>query len=120
MTGWLVLTTVGVSVALVVVAAQLALRGRDLQLVPLVLVGVVQVLLVVQAVVVVTRLLLGDRPQSTVIVVAYLIGVLLVPAVGALWALGDRSRWGNAVLVVTGLASATMTVRLWDLWHPVT
>ena len=119
MIGWLALALAGTSLVLVVMSVQLALRGRDLELAPLVLTGVVELLLLVQGVVVVVRLVAGDRPQSTLIVIAYLIGVLLVPPVGALWALGDRSRWGNAVLGVTGLAAATMTVRLWDLWLPL-
>jgi len=118
--GWLVIAIVTSSVALVGVSAVFALRGLDVQLSPLVITAAVQLLLLVQAVVVVVRLALGDRPTSSALVLAYLIGALLVPFVGAVWALGERSRWGNVVLVVTGLTSATMTVRLWDLWLPLT
>ena len=72
MIGWLVAAAATTSIVLVAVAAYLALRGRDLQLAPLVLAGVVQLLLVVLAVVIVVRLLLGERPQSSLLGGSYL------------------------------------------------
>jgi hypothetical protein len=111
--------------AAVVIAASLAMTGWSLVLVALargpqvsllVGLGVLEVLLLVQAVVAVVQLAGGDRPAETGVFVAYLaISVLAVPA-GALWALTDRSRYGPAVLAVACLVGAVLVLRLQQLW----
>lgn len=116
------LAVICLSLMLITTGTHHTANSRHLMPLPLILTGVIELLLVGQAIVLVTRLQLGDRPQSsTILVLAYLVGVLLVPPAGTLWALGDhRSRWGNAVLAVTGLATGTMVVRLWALWQSPT
>jgi Mg2+/Co2+ transporter CorB len=103
-------------VAMTLLGAVFALRGRGLDLGPIVLAAAAEVVLLVQLVVVVVRLAGGDRPESPALVVSYLIAALLILPVAVFWALGERSRWSNAILAVAGGGVLAMVVRLWDLW----
>src|SRR5687768_13243089 len=93
-----------------------AVRDRPMGRVDLVLLGVLEAVLVVQAVVAGTTLAGGEGPAETVTFVGYLLGVLLIPPAGAGWGLLERSRFGPAVIVVAGLSVAVMTVRMQQLW----
>ncbi len=112
----LVIGVVGSCVVATVLAGVSALRDRRPTLAVVVLVALAELLLIAQSVVIGVVLAMGNGPQSPLIVVAYLVGVLAVGPFGLVWALGERSRWGNVVLVVTAVTMATMTLRLWDLW----
>lgn len=50
---------------------------------------------------------------------AYLVTVLLVPAVAWLWARSDPTRWGTFVLALAGFVVAVMGARAAQLWHGV-
>jgi len=68
---------------------------------------------VLVAVVVVLR---GERPDSAATFAGYALASLLVPPVGAVWALSERSRWGTAAAGVSCLVLAVLTVRLRQVW----
>ena len=114
--------------AVAVIAGSLVMAGWSFLLVALtrgpqvsllVGLGVLEALLLAQAVVAAVQLAGGDRPAETGVFVAYLVvSVVAVPA-GALWALTDRSRWGPAVLGVACLVVAVLVLRLEQLWDGV-
>ncbi|MGF1663854.1 MAG: hypothetical protein ACFCVG_15580 [Kineosporiaceae bacterium] len=103
-------------VAMTLLGAAFALLGRGLDLGPLVLAAAAEVVLVVQLVVAVVRLAGGDRPESPALVLSYLAGAVLILPVAVFWALGERSRWSNAIMAVAGGGVLAMVARLWDLW----
>jgi hypothetical protein len=113
-----VLSTVVVAVALLAAgyAIMTALRGRAMGVGDLAAFGVLEVLLVVQAVVAFVKLSGGEGPDGPATFVGYLLGSLLIPAAGAGWGLLERTRWGPGVLVVAGVAVAVMIVRMNQLW----
>jgi hypothetical protein len=113
-----VLATATIVVALLTAGYALvtALRGRAMAAGDLVALGVLEVLLVAQAVVAVVKLSGGEGPDGPATFVGYLIGSLLIPVAGAGWGLMERTRWGPGVIVVAGVAVAVMIVRMNQLW----
>ncbi len=72
--------------------------------------------LLAQAVAGFVALAVSDRAVDSVTFVGYhLTAVALLP-VGALWAIGERSRWGNGVLAVAALVVPVLLVRLVQVW----
>jgi len=110
-----VTTVVAGALALLGVAATLARRR-----IGLVHVGgalLLEALLVVQTVVVGIALLDGERPPELATFLGYLVGVLLVPVAGLLWARTEPTRWAGTVIAVAGAAVAVMVWRLLSLWE---
>lgn len=107
---------IAVSVLVGVGIVVLALLGRR----PLVwlLGGLVAVELaaLVQVLVAVVVVLRGERPDAAVTFTGYALASLLVPPVGAVWALSDRSRWGTAAAGISCLVLAAATLRLQQVW----
>ncbi|WP_433462371.1 hypothetical protein ACQPZP_28315 [Spirillospora sp. CA-142024] len=93
-----------------------ALRGRAMGVGDLVVLGVLEALLIAQAVVGFVKLSGGEGPDGPATFVGYLLGSLLIPVAGAGWGLLERSRWGPGVIVVAGIAVAVMIVRMNQLW----
>ncbi len=112
----LVVISASTGVALALLGLALSLMRRGLDLSTFVLAAVSELTVLVQVVVALVRLALGERPDSLPLTLSYLITVVFVLPVGAYWALGERSRWSNVVLSVAGATVAAMMVRLWDLW----
>jgi len=76
-----------------------------------------EVLLIVQAVVAIIAPLAGNPPTGDLLEYwVYLIGALLLPAGGVVWALLDRTRWSTVVLGVVGLSLAIMLWRMQTIW----
>ena len=48
----------------------------------------------------------------------YLLGALLFLPLATLWALGERTRGGTAVLVVAGLVLPVLVLRIQQVWTP--
>jgi hypothetical protein len=78
--------------------------------------GLLELVLVVQAVLAGVGLAGGHRVPETVTFVAYLAAVLLIPVAGALWARGEPTRWAGSVLAVAAVVTAIMVWRLVQLW----
>jgi hypothetical protein len=107
-----------------VVAALVALLGvlstlarRRIGLVHLAAAGALEGLLLLQAALATVALAGGERPEETATFVSYLIGVVLVPVAGVLWARAERTRWAGTVLAVAGAVVGVMTWRLLQLWE---
>ena len=117
MTSFLVgaITVVAVLVTLLGVLSTLA--HRRIGLVHLVAAGVLEALLLVQAGIAAVAMAGGDRPADTPTFLGYLIGVVLVPVAGVLWARTERTRWAGTVLAVAGTVVGIMVWRLLQLWE---
>jgi hypothetical protein len=72
--------------------------------------------LVVQLVIGVVQLVGGDRDVDALTFVGYLVGILLVLPLGTLWALGEPTRSGTAVLVLATLLVPFLILRLEQIW----
>ena len=76
-----------------------------------------EALLIVQAVIAIVAPLTGNPPTGDLLEYwVYLIGALLLPVGGVLWALLDRTRWSTVVLGVVGLSLAIMLWRMQTIW----
>jgi hypothetical protein len=115
----LVLAGVASAAAVVCVVLGLAstLARRRIGLVHLAAAGVLEAVLVVQAVVAVVALAGGTRPPETATFIGYLIGVLIIPVGGVLWARSEPTRWAGTVLAVAALVAGIMVWRLVQLWN---
>ena len=59
----------------------------------------------------------GGRRLAFVAITTELVGVLLVPPAGVLWARAEPSRWAGTVLAVAGVVVAVMAWRLLQIWE---
>ncbi len=116
--------TTALVVATSVVAGLLTAAGvastaarRRTGLLHLVLAGVLEALLVVQAVVAAVRLAGGTELPETATFLGYMAGALLLPVAGVLFARTETSRWAGTVLAVPAAAVAVMVWRLLQLWE---
>jgi hypothetical protein len=106
-----------VALLLAALGAASTLARRRIGLVHLVGAGLLEAVLLVQAVLVVVAMTGGERPADTATFLSYLLGVLLVPVAGVLWARSEHTRWAGTVLAVAGLVVAVMVWRLLQLWE---
>ncbi|TFV86905.1 hypothetical protein E4P40_12140 [Blastococcus sp. CT_GayMR20] len=106
-----------VAVLLVVLGVASTLARRRIGLVHLVVAAVLEAVLLVQAAVAAAALVGGDRPPDTATFVSYVVGVVLVPVAGVLWARTERTRWAGTVLAVAGAVVGVMVWRLLQLWE---
>jgi hypothetical protein len=92
------------------------LARRRIGLVHLTLAGVLELLLLVQAVLALAALEPGT-PADTPTFLGYLSGVVLIPVAGVLWARTEVTRWAGTVLAVAGASVGVMVWRLLELWE---
>jgi hypothetical protein len=111
-------------VAVTVVAGVLTVLGlastlarRRIGLVHVVVAGVLETLLVLQAVLVAVAMVGGERPADVPTFVSYLATVTLVPVAGVLWARVELTRWAGTVLAVAAAVVGVMVWRLLQLWE---
>ena len=109
------ITTVAVLLAALGVASTLA--RRRIGLLHLVVAGVLEALLLVQAVIALIAMAGGTTPPETATFLGYLAGVVLVPVAGSLWARAERTRWAGTVMAVAAAVVAVMVWRLLQLWE---
>jgi hypothetical protein len=76
----------------------------------------VELAALVQVVVAILAVLRGERPAQAAVFGGYALASLLVPPIGGVWALAERSRWGTAAAGVACLVLAVLTVRLQQVW----
>jgi hypothetical protein len=113
----LVWAITGVAVLLAVLGGAATLARRRLGLVHLIAAGLLEALLLAQTALAVAALVGGEEPADPPTFLSYLVGVLLVPVAGVLWARTERSRWAGTVLALAGLVVAVMVWRLLQLWE---
>ena len=76
----------------------------------------VEVAALVQVLVAIVQAVRGDRPNEVATFIGYALTSLLVPPVGALWALSDKSKWGTGAAGVASLVLAVLTLRMQQVW----
>lgn len=72
--------------------------------------------LLAQAVIGIGQLVSGDREVNGLVFVGYLLATLVFLPLATLWALGERTRGGTAVLVVAGLVVPVLVLRMQQVW----
>jgi hypothetical protein len=114
---WLYIVQLVLATAAGCLAVILGLAKRKPSNLSLGALAIVEFGLVIQFVVSIVLVVLGQRAQSdTVEFFAYLVVALMVPIGAAFWALIERSRWATVVLGVGALTVAVMLVRMQQLW----
>lgn len=78
--------------------------------------AVVEALLLVQVVVAVVQVARGHDPAEGATFWGYLVTVLVILPLAALWAFAERTRWSSVVLLVAALTVAFLQYRLLLLW----
>ena len=115
-----VVLVVGITVVAGVVAAlglASTVAGRRIGLLHLAGAGLLEALLVLQAGIAALALAGGATPADPPTFLSYLVGVLLIPVAGVLWARSAPTRWAGTVLAVAAAAVGVMVWRLLQLWE---
>lgn len=108
---------VSVSVLAGLLCLSLGLAGRKPMDVTLGALVVVELLLLVQIVMAIVALTLGNLPTGSLLEFwIYLASAAIIPPLAVLWALVERTRWSTAVLGVGALAVAVMSYRMYQIW----
>src|SRR4051812_19776000 len=76
-------------------------------------------LVLVQLVVAVVEVAVGDRPDSTLTFLAYAVAELVILPVGVFWSQAEKSRSSTLVITIACLAVPVMTARMWQMWSTV-
>jgi hypothetical protein len=120
-TDWLTATLLVVALVAGIVVAVLLACDEPAQDRTFVLLGVVELVVLVQLVhgVVALSTLPSDRDVSGVLFVSYLVGNLLALPIGVFWSLAERTRSGTAVLLVAILTVVALQLRLETIWGGV-
>jgi len=115
-TNWLeVLVYVIAGTAGVLAVVHLA-RNRPVEDGMFLLLGIAELLLLVQLVLGSIDLAHTDRDVSGALFVSYLVGVTLVLPIGAFWSLAERTRAGTAVLLLAIVTVVALQLRLHSIW----
>ncbi|GIH79433.1 hypothetical protein [Planobispora longispora] len=83
----------------------------------LIALGVLEIGLLVQAGFLIAALVRGEGPAETATLIGYTAGTVVIPPIAAFWGVGERSRWGPAVIAVAGFAIPGMVGRMLQLWQ---
>lgn len=116
MTGPLATVVLTGSLVLAGWAAVETARARRVSGAQLLFAAVLELLLLLQAGAALFRLPAAGSSVDTITFVGYLLTTVLLLPVGALWAIGERSRWGNGVLALSGAVVAVLVLRLQQIW----
>jgi hypothetical protein len=113
----LVVVTTVVAVVLAALGVLSTLARRRTGTAHLAVAAALEAVLVVLLVVAVVQLVGGHRPPETAAFLGYLVGVVLVPVAGVLWARSEPTRWAGTVLAIAGAVVAVMAWRMLQLWQ---
>ncbi len=116
MTAWLTTSLTVVALLVAAVAVVYVVLDRSIDRWLLGLMGLLAVGTLVQLVTGLVAVVRTDDDVSVPTVVGYLVGLVLVPPAATVWALGERSRAGTAVLIVAGLLVPFLLLRLDQVW----
>lgn len=117
MIAWFAAVVIAVGVAAAVLCLVMALRKQPPNDYTLGATLLGALLLLVQIVISIAAPFAGNEPTGDPLEFwMYLIVAFLLPVAAIFWALIDRSRWANLVLVVVNLSVAVMTYRMLVIW----
>jgi len=117
MTGTMVGVVAAVTLMMTVWSLITTIRDRPMVVPHLVGLAVTELTILVVAGMSVAKLVGGRQPDDLATYLGYLIGVIVIPVVGAAWGVLERSRWGPAVIAVACFSVAVMFVRMLQLWQ---
>jgi hypothetical protein len=104
----------GLAAAVCTVLGLLGRKPSDVTLGSMVL---VELLLIAQLVVALVAPAVGNPSRGSVLeFYVYLVTALLIPPLGMVWALIERTRWSNVVLGLAGFTVAVMVYRMYQIW----
>lgn len=118
MIDWLANTIMVASLLLAGWSLVSAFLGRPMNIAHLIGIGALEVLLIAQVAVSTVLLVGGERPEQLAVFLSYLVTVVLVPPLCALWGLTERSKWGPGVIAFACLVLPALIVRLQQIWDP--
>lgn len=116
MVNGLVTTILVIALATAVVGAVTALMDRPTGMIHVAGLAAVEGVLVVQAVMALTSMFGGDRPEQLATFIGYLLTVVLLPPVAALLGAAERTRWGSVIVAVAAGVVAVLVLRLQQVW----
>ncbi|MEV7693071.1 hypothetical protein AB0N73_07035 [Microbacterium sp. NPDC089189] len=117
MTLWFSLVQVAVAGVAALLCVVLGLAGRRPSDLSVGALALVELLLVAQIVVAIVAPFTGNPPVGSALEFwVYLVSAALLPPVGVVWALLERSRWSTVVLGVAAGAVAVMVWRMHTIW----
>lgn len=112
----------GIEVVLLILLGLLTLAmavfGRRPQWIEVIGAGVLEVVLLIQAVIAIVVMISGHATEGAMTFVLYLLASLLLLPAGIFWATAEKSRWGNVVLAVAFGSTAIVAVRMLQVWTP--
>jgi predicted membrane channel-forming protein YqfA (hemolysin III family) len=112
----LAVTLMSLTGALALFGIVTTVLGRPAERPHVLAVGVVEALLVVQALLAAARVFGGARPAETSTFLIYLLVSVTVLPLGLQFARAEPTRWGGAVIAVASLAVGVVVWRLLSLW----
>lgn len=116
MNGALDVVLVSITLALALICALWALRGRPAPLWQLIAAGAVELVVLAVVIAAAVATARGNGADETVTGIGYLIAMPLVLPFGVLIALIERTRYGSTVLAVTAFVVAVLVFRLRQLF----
>jgi hypothetical protein len=119
MIDYLVIALIAATVALAGLGLATTAAGRPLGRVHLVAVGVVEALVVLQAVLAALAVFRGARPAETTTFLIYLVVAVCVLPFALQFARAEPNRWGGTVVAVAAIAVGVAVLRLQALWGTV-
>lgn len=119
MTGVFATAVIVVALGMVVWALIYAAMSRQLDHPLEIGVAVLEVMLVVFLVGGIVQMVRSDLPFPRWEVVAYLLGLVIIPPLGLAWASGEKSRSAMIVIAVACLMVPIMIVRVQQVWAGV-
>lgn len=116
MTDWLTWLVIGAGLVVLAVVAVLIVRDEEPQDRTFVLLGLAELLVLLQLVYGCVALARTDDAVEGVVFVSYLVGNAIALPIGAFWSLVERTRWGTAVLAVAAFTVIALQLRLETIW----
>lgn len=117
MIDWFVTLQFATSFSAAIIIFAMSVARRKPSLVSLSLLGVVELLLLVQVVISIVLVAGGAKAKTdTLEFFGYLFVALLIPLGAAFWALVERNRWSTMVLAVAAATVGIMMARMQQIW----
>ena len=117
MIDWLINLLLAISFLAAVALFVMSIARRKPSLVSLCVLGVVELLLLVQVVISIVLVAGGARAKTdTLEFFGYLFVSLFIPLGAAFWALVERNRWSTMVLAVAAATVGIMMARMQQIW----
>lgn len=114
---WYTFVEVGVAVVAGVFCLAWGLLGRKPNDYTLGALALVELTLVIQLIIAIASPFAGNNPTGSLIeFYVYLVAAILLPVLGAFWALVERDRWSVVILGIVALAVAVMMWRMNIIW----